>query len=157
MQEMSIVWLAATVIFGVLEAVTVGLTSIWFAAGALLSFIVSFFGGEVWLQVAVFLVTSLLTLLLVRPLVKSRAVSQVQATNADRLIGMEAEVTEEIDNFKGRGQVLVAGIPWTARAEQDGQVIPAKARVRILRIEGVKVIVALVERPVGETEEKISR
>lgn len=151
---MSIVWLVVMVAFGALEAFTVGLTSIWFAAGALLSFIVSFFGGEIWLQVTVFLAVSLLTLLLIRPLAKVKMASQFQATNADRVIGMEAAVTEEIDNFRARGQVVVAGIPWTARSERDDQIIPLKARVRVLRIEGVKVIVQPVEQPAEQVREK---
>jgi len=137
---MSIFWLIALVAFGVLEAVTVGLASVWFAAGALGALIVSAAGGALWLQIAVFLAVSFVTLLLARPLAQKFLIPKHQATNADRIVGSQAVVKREIDNLKGQGLVSVAGVVWTARAE-GGEVIPVGTVVRILRIEGVKVFV----------------
>ena len=125
--SMSLFWLIAMVLFGVLEAVTVGLTSIWFAVGALAALIAASLGAFALVQVIVFLVVSFVTLLLVRPLA----------------IGREAVVTQAIDNLKGEGQVNVSGAVWTARSQEEAP-IPAGARVRVLRIEGVKVIVSPV-------------
>ena len=139
--QMSIFWLIALIAFGVLEAVTVGLASIWFAAGALCALIVSGAGGALWVQIAVFLAVSFVTLLLARPLAHKFLIPKRQATNADRIVGTQAVVKREIDNLKGQGLVSVAGVIWTARSEND-QVIPEGATVRILRIEGVKVFVA---------------
>ena len=64
----------------------------------------------------------------------------MSATNADRVIGSTALVTETIDNAQAQGQVKVNGQVWSARSAQD-IVIPAGTDVRVLRIEGVKVMV----------------
>lgn len=141
---MSIFWLIAMVLFGVLEAVTVGLTSIWFALGALAGLIASAAGAPVLVQIVVFLGVSLIALLLVRPLAQRYVNDRKVATNADRAIGREAVVEEEIDNLRGQGLVTVSGVVWTARSEADAP-IPAGVLVRVLRIEGVKVIVAPVQ------------
>ena len=141
--SMSLFWLIAMVLFGVLEAVTVGLTSIWFAVGALAALIAASLGAFALVQVIVFLVVSFVTLLLVRPLAQRYINDRKEPTNADRVIGREAVVTQAIDNLKGEGQVNVSGAVWTARS-QEAAPIPAGARVRVLRIEGVKVIVSPV-------------
>lgn len=141
--SMSLFWLIAMVLFGVLEAVTVGLTSIWFAVGALAALIAASLGAFALVQVIVFLVVSFVTLLLVRPLAQRYINDRKEPTNADRVIGREAVVTQAIDNLKGEGQVNVSGTVWTARSQEEAP-IPAGARVRILRIEGVKVIVSPV-------------
>ena len=109
-----IAWLVLLLLFSLGEALTVGLTSIWFAAGALA----------------------------VRPLAKKFINNKVQPTNADRILGTEAQVTENIDNIQGKGAVTIGGVAWSARSE-DGTPIPAGSLVRILRIEGVKVFVEL--------------
>ena len=67
----SILWLVALIIFGVVEAATVGLASIWFAAGALAALILSAFLNSLLVQVVVFLAVSFVTLLLVRPLAQA--------------------------------------------------------------------------------------
>ncbi len=142
----SILWLAAVVILFVLEAVSVGLTSIWFGVGALAALIVSFFVFNIWIQLTVFLVVSFLCLLAVRPLVRRYITPRRVATNADRVIGAEGIVTQSIENLKAEGQVTVKGAVWTARSEEDTPV-PEGTLVRVLRIEGVKVIVAPVQAP----------
>ena len=141
--SMSLFWLIAMVLFGVLEAVTVGLTSIWFAVGALAALIAASLGAFALVQVIVFLVVSFVTLLLVWSLAQRYINGRKGPTNADRVIGREAVVTQAIDNLKGEGQVNVSGAVWTARSQEEAP-IPAGARVRVLRIEGVKVIVSPV-------------
>lgn len=140
----AIVWLILLLAFAALEGVTVGLTSIWFAAGALAALIAALLHGPLWLQIALFLVVSILCLLAVRPLARKYVNTQVQPTNADRVIGAEARVTEDIDNIQGKGAVSIGGIIWTARSDSD-EVIPAGSLVRVLRIEGVKVFVELIK------------
>ena len=137
----SIAWLIALVVFCVLEAATIGLVSIWFAAGALIALFASFFTGNIWIQFAVFLAVSFLCLLAVRPMARKYITPRRQATNADRVIGAEGMVLEDINNLKARGQVKVQGNIWTARTEDD-RPIPKDTTVRVLRIEGVKRIVA---------------
>ena len=141
-------WLGAIVVFGAVEAATVGLASIWFAMGAAAAFLVSFVVGSVWLQAGVFVVVSLLSMALIRPLAQRYLTPKKEATNADRVIGKEGVVSKQIDNLKAEGQVFVAGSEWTARSEKD-EILPAGKKVVVLRIEGVKVVV----RPVAEEKE----
>lgn len=138
----SILWLAAVVLLFVVEAMTVGLVSIWFGVGALAGLIVSFFTRNVWIQLTVFLVVAIVCLLAVRPLTKRFLEPRGEATNADRAVGGEGVVIEPIDNLSAQGQIKVQGAVWTARTETDGETIPTGTRVRVLRIEGVRAIVA---------------
>ena len=142
-----LVWLAGLILFGVGEAVTVGLTCIWFAAGSLAALLVALLGGALWLQILLFLVVSLVCLALLRPLARKYLKPGYQPTNADRVIGREAVVTQTIDNLRGEGQVTVAGTAWTARSQTE-EAIPVGSRVRVLRIEGVKVFVELIKEEV---------
>ena len=141
---LKVAWLALLIVFSVGEAVTVGLTSVWFAVGALGALLCALVGGNLWLQIGVFLALSGLALALVRPLAKKFLIPGYSATNADRVIGQEAVVTQTIDNLHGQGQVTIAGQTWTARSQND-TVIGEGTLVRVLRIEGVKVFVALKE------------
>lgn len=135
-----IVWLALLIIFAVAEAATVGLTSVWFAIGSLGALVCALVGGNIWLQLGIFIVLSLVCLVALRPLAKKYLNTRVEPTNADRVIGQEAQVTQDIDNIQGTGAVTIGGVTWTARSEHDTP-IPAGAMVRVLRIEGVKVMV----------------
>ena len=136
----SAIWLISIIVLVAGEAVTVGLTFIWFAVGALGGLITAVVGGPVWLQIVVFLALSGLSLALVRPLAARLMKTDRTPTNADRVLGKTAVVTQTIDNVEGKGQVNVAGQVWSARSEHD-VVIPAGAEVTILRIAGVKVFV----------------
>lgn len=135
-----LVWLGLLILFAVGEAVSVGLTSIWFAAGALAALVCALLNGPLWLQITLFIIVSILCLLAVRPLAKRYLNGKVQPTNVDRILGEEAQVTEDIDNIQGRGAVTIGGITWSARS-QNGEAIPTGALVKVLRIEGVKVFV----------------
>ena len=133
-------WFVLLVIFAIVEGATVGLASIWFAAGALAALVCALANGPLWLQITLFIVVSVLCLLAVRPMAKKYLNGKVQPTNADRIIGVEAQVTEAIDNIRGKGAVTIGGLTWSARS-QNGAAIPAGALVKVLRIEGVKVFV----------------
>jgi membrane protein implicated in regulation of membrane protease activity len=121
-----------------IEAATMGLTTIWFALGALAAMLVSAFAP--WqVQMFVFIALSALTLWLVRPLAR-RALMRRERTNADRVIDQVGIVSEPVDNVAGTGVVQVGGRTWTARSH-TGEIIPGGAYVRVCRIEGVKVMV----------------
>lgn len=135
-----LVWLGLLILFAVVEAATVGLTSIWFAAGAMAALICALLNGPVPLQIVLFIAVSVLSLLAARPLVKKYLNNEVQPTNVDRILGQQAQVTEAVDNVQGTGAVTVGGVSWSARS-QSGDPIPAGQLVRVLRIEGVKVFV----------------
>jgi len=138
--NMVVFWAVATVAFIVLELVTIGLTSIWFALGALCALISAVLRAPLWLQIIWFFVISIATLLLTRPLVKKYINGKTLPTNADRVIGTVAMVTERIDNLAGQGVVLADGKSWSARSA-DGAVVEADTRVTVLEIQGVKLIV----------------
>ena len=138
--HLTIFWLIAFIAFAVGEAVTVGLVSVWFAVGALAALFATALGAGLWLQIGVFLGVSALALALFKPLSSKYLKPMLSATNADRVMGASALVIKAIDNTQAQGQVKVNGQIWTARSAQD-VVIPAGTDVKILRIEGVKVIV----------------
>lgn len=150
---MQIIWLVLLIVFAASEAATVGLTSIWFAAGSLIALIAALLGGPMWVQITLFLAVSLLCLAAVRPLAKKLLNDRVVPTNADRVIGAQAQVTEDIDNIHGRGAVIIRGIAWSARS-QDGGPITAGTMVKVLRIEGVKVFVEPITAPVSAGESR---
>ncbi len=149
----SIIWLVALIAFSILEAVTFGLTSIWFAAGALIALIISILDGPTWLQITAFLVVSFATMLLVRPLARKYLTPRNTRTNADRVIGTEGIVTETIRNLDGVGLVSVGGNIWTARSENDDE-LEKGTLVRVLRIEGVKIFVEPVEHTVAAADKE---
>ena len=136
-------WLLALIAFSVVEGITVGLTSIWFAVGALGALIVAGLGGHILLQMLVFLGLSGLSMAFVRPTAKKLLSPRYSPTNADRVIGQTALVTETIDNLEGKGLVNIAGQVWSARSEHNIVVSPG-TQVRVLRIEGVKVYVEAI-------------
>ena len=142
MTEISLaaVWIVAIVVLLIIEGVTSGLVTIWFAIGAVAALLVEMVGAPFWLQAAVFLVVSFVTLVLTRPLAQKHLNSKTAPTNADRLIGKECIVTEAINNVVGTGAVTVGGQVWTARSVNDG-VIQPQAHAVVRRIEGVKLIV----------------
>lgn len=134
-------WLILLALFTVTELATAQLTTIWFAAGALVSALLAAFGVDnILVQIIVFVLVSLICLIATRPLVKKLTKNKKTATNADMLIGQQAVVTESIDNLKAKGQVKVSGQIWTARSA-DGRLIPASEEVTVKEISGVKLIV----------------
>lgn len=134
------IWIAAIIIFGVAEAATAGLTSIWFVLGGVAGLIAAVCGGPVWLQVGLFFAVSIAALAFTRPLVVKLMKKDIKPTNADRVLNNVGRVTERIDNALPSGAVYIDGKTWTARSA-DGEVIEPDAAVRILRMEGVKLIV----------------
>ena len=141
--SMTVVWIVAIVVLLIVEGLTSGLVTIWFAIGALAGLICQLVGAPLWLQLTVFLVVSFVTLVLTRPLAQKHLNSKTQPTNADRLLGKECIVTEAIDNIAGTGAVTVGGQVWTARSVSDA-VIPNETRAVVRRIEGVKLIVEAI-------------
>ena len=152
----TVIWTGAMVLFGVVEAATAGLTSIWFVLGSVAGLIAAICDGPVWLQLTLFFVVSIISLAATRPLVKKLMGKNIVATNADRVLGAQARVTEAIDNTLPTGAVYVGGKTWTARSE-SGEPIPVGTIVRIGRMEGVKLYVQPLQAAVHtetETETK---
>ena len=135
-------WLALFVVFLIVEAGTVALVSIWFALGALAALASCVLGAEMWLQITVFLVVSLVLLALLWKRVRNKLTTT--KTNVDSVIGAEGYVTEAIDNLSYTGRVKLGGITWAARST-SGAGIPVGTLVKVERIEGVKVFVSPAE------------
>ncbi|MBE5881876.1 MAG: NfeD family protein [Lachnospiraceae bacterium] len=138
---LSLIWLAVLFVCIVIEVATMGLTTIWFAGGALVSAILAMLKAPLWAQVTAFFVVSIVLLIFTRPVAmryfnKSRA-----KTNIDSVIGKEAIVISEIDNLQGIGRVQVDGKEWTARTLTNGVTIPVGAVVIVNKVDGVKLIV----------------
>ena len=135
-----LIWVGVMVLFGVLEALTVGLTSIWFVVGGVGGLIVSMLNGPIWLQLLVFFLVSIGSMIAARPLVVKYINKTTVATNADRVLNAKARVTEAIDNAVPVGAVYVDGKTWSARSE-TGVEIPVGTMVRVKRMEGVRLFV----------------
>lgn len=137
---MVLTWLAVMVLAVFIEMSTMTLVSIWCAIGALAAVFAAYFGMSFPAQLLIFLGVSIVVAAVIRPIAKRYAAQHVVPTNADRLLGMNARVTEAIDNAKPCGSVYVDGKTWTARSV-DGEMIPVGETVKIERMEGIKLIV----------------
>jgi len=136
-----IMWLAVLVILVIVELATMGLTTIWFAGGALVATIIAALNGPVWLQFICFVVVSLVLLVLTRPIAMRYFNQSREKTNTDSLIGKQAIVTLDINNLLGTGQVMLNGMEWSARSTKEDVKIEAGAVVIVKGISGVKVLV----------------
>jgi membrane protein implicated in regulation of membrane protease activity len=137
---MVFVWIGILVVMGIIEAITFGLATIWFMAGALLAMICALLNFPVWLQITVFIVVSLVLLALTRPFAKRYLDSKKTTTNAESLIGHAAIVIEPVKAFSV-GQVKVKGQVWTAVSENENEELSAGQEVIVTAIEGVKLLV----------------
>lgn len=134
-------WLIALAVFLVIEIITLGLTTIWFAGGALIAFLLSLVADNLILELAVFLVVSFVLLIFTRPIAQRFFNLQRIKTNYESLIGKAGKVIEKIDNFNNSGQVIVNGQEWTARALNSQEIIEPGKRIIIREVSGVKLIV----------------
>lgn len=137
---MYIIWAVIIVLFAVLEMMTAQLLSIWFVLGAIGALIAALFGANTTVQIVVFIAITIIALIATRPIVKKHLNTKVQSTNADRCIGQDAVVIEQIDNMRSTGQVKVNGSVWSARSA-DNTVVEADTIVTVEKIDGVKLIV----------------
>lgn len=142
----AIVWLVLLIVFVLLEASTVQLICIWFAAGSLAAMLVSILGGALWLQLLVFFTVSIVLFSMFWPMVKKRLNPKLVPTNTDALVGKLCVVTEDIDPVEG-GRVKLGDVTWSARSA-NGEILPAGANVRILKIQGAKVFVEQIKKEV---------
>lgn len=139
--SLTMFWLIVLVVLVVIELLTMGLTTIWFAGGALVATIAAVFNTPFFVQVILFLVVSVVLLFFTRPLAVKYFNKDRVRTNAESLVGRQAIVISEIDNLQGIGQVNVGGMEWSARTRIDGIRLPVGTVTTILGINGVKLIV----------------
>ena len=139
--NMTVFWLVVLVVLVVIELLTMGLTTVWFAGGALMATIASLFNAPLALQVILFLLASAILLFFTRPLAVKYFNKDRVRTNAESLVGRQAIVISEIDNLQGIGQVNVGGMEWSARTRVDGVTLPVGTVATVLAINGVKLVV----------------
>lgn len=134
-------WLILIIVCIIVEIATLGLTSIWFAVGAVAAFIGALFGIPIPVQIILFFVVSVISLLVTRPIALKWFNKGTQKTNYQSIIGQKARITERIDNLAETGSAIVNGQEWTARSADDNMSIDVGETVNITDIRGVKIIV----------------
>lgn len=138
-------WLILFIILLVIEIFTMGLTTIWFAGGALFALLMAFVGFGLPVQIAVFIVVSVVLLVMTRPIAVKYFNTERQKTNAESLIGQQAVVLEDVDTLHAAGLVEVNGQEWSAKTDEPDGFIPKDSIVSIEGIQGVKLIVKTKE------------
>lgn len=137
----AIYWLIIFVVLLLIEIATMGLTTIWFAAGALIAFVAALVGFGLPVQIGIFLIVSVILLIVTRPIAVKYFNKERQKTNAEELIGKNALVLEEVNTLQALGRVEVAGQEWAAKTDEPEGIIPKNTVVSIEGIQGVKLIV----------------
>ena len=141
MEGTMLLWICLLIGAIAIEAMTMGLTSIWFAGGALAALLLERLGAGIYLQISVCLVVSLVLLYFTRPVAVKYFNKDRVKTNLEGFIGKQAVVTETIDNLKGTGHAILDGKEWSAKSADDEVVFREGEIVKVLEIQGVKLIV----------------
>lgn len=152
MEAESIAWLILLCLFLLVEIATLGLTTIWFAGGALAAFVAALCGLDIVVQIIIFFVLSIILLVFTRPLAVNYFNNNRVATNTESLIGAEAKVVETINNQDNVGVVNLNGLDWTARSAEN-EIIEVGTTVRIVKIAGVKAIVETIKKEEAQSKE----
>ena len=134
---MTVWWFAIFVVLIVIELLTVNLVTIWFALGAVAAITISIFNDSLILQLIGFIVVSVLSLIMSKPLIMHFRVRKITPTNLDRVVGERGEVVKKIFSDKS-GEVKVLGNIWTASSTKTFEV---GDKIKVKKIEGVKLIV----------------
>lgn len=140
-------WLIIALIMLIVEALTAGLTTIWFAGGAFAALVCALLDLPIAVQIVIFFIVSICLLVFTRKIFVEKLKTGSQKTNVDALIGERAIVEAAIPAY-GVGQVKVGGQVWSAICEKPDMEIEAGKLVKIHAIEGVKVIVVPVKEHV---------
>jgi membrane protein implicated in regulation of membrane protease activity len=138
----AVYWLIAFVVLLGIEAATMALTTVWFAGGALVAFVLALIGINIQIQLALFVIVSFLLLFFTRPFALKFVNRHTVKTNSESLIGKNARVTATVNNAEGKGAAILNGQEWTARALEEEQIYPVGSIVEVKEIRGVKLIVS---------------
>jgi membrane protein implicated in regulation of membrane protease activity len=139
----NVIWLVLLIAFVMVEAATVSVVSLWFAAGALAALVAAMLGAQLWLQVLLFAVVSAVLLIALRPVIRKHFTPKLTRTNVDAIVGKTCLCVTAIDNLAASGQVKIGDVEWTARST-TGEPIAVGTQVKVDRVEGVKVYVTPV-------------
>lgn len=139
-------WLIATGIFFVGEMATTGFLIFWLGVGSLLALVVSLFTSNLFIQTAVFVISSIILIFATKPLTDKFSKKDTVPTNVYTLAGKKGIVIETINPKEGKGQIKVGGEIWSALCDES-LVIPKDSEVEIVKIQGVKAYVNLAKIP----------
>lgn len=137
----AVFWLILLIILLGIETITVGLTTIWFAGGALVALILWGCGLNFWVQAFVFAIVSVILMIFTRPLAIKYINTNKLKTNYEGIIGKVVRVTKRVDNINGTGAAMVNGVEWTLRSTNDEIIIEEGTIVKVVDIKGVKLVV----------------
>ncbi|MGN0435627.1 MAG: NfeD family protein [Wujia sp.] len=136
----TIIWLVVAAIMIIVEIITLGLSTVWFAGGALVTAIVAYCGGSWIAQIFVFALVSVALLIFTRPIAVKALAKNSELTNVDRYVGMTATAITDIGDSGKLGTVEINGMEWSAKTN-SGETISKDSKVVIKAIEGNKLIV----------------
>ena len=142
---LNLIWLGLFILLLVIEIITVGLTTIWFAAGALAALAANVLGANLIIQIIIFLAVSVVLLIFTRPWAEKHLNRKRVRTNYERAIGKVIRITEKVDNLNQTGKSVVDGQEWTVRSKNDSEIFEAGALARVAAVSGVKLIVEKCE------------
>ena len=142
---LNLIWLGLFILLLVIEIITVGLTTIWFAAGALAALAANVLGADLIIQIIIFLAVSVVLLIFTRPWAEKHLNRKRVRTNYEREIGKVISITEKVDNLNQTGKSVVDGQEWTVRSKNDSEIFEAGALARVAAVSGVKLIVEKCE------------
>ena len=142
---LNLIWLGLFILLLVIEIITVGLTTIWFAAGALAALAANVLGANLIIQIIIFLAVSIVLLIFTRPWAEKHLNRKRVRTNYEREIGKVIRITEKVDNLNQTGKSVVDGQEWTVRSKNDSEIFEAGALARVAAVSGVKLIVEKCE------------
>lgn len=140
-ESLNLLWLLLFVILLVIELLTVGLTTIWFAVGSLAAFLADCLGAGLPVQIIVFLAVSCILLIFTRPWALKHVNRKRIKTNYESEIGKIILITERVDNLNQTGKSTVDGQEWTVRSLNDTDILDPGAKAKVVGISGVKLIV----------------
>ena len=139
-------WLGLFILLMIVELATMGLTTIWFAAGSLAALVLSLFDVALPIQIIVFLAVAVILLIWTRPIAMRYFNQNRTRTNVESVVGKTALVTKTIDNIHSEGKVNLNGMEWSARASRDTDVYQKDEIVQVIEIQGVKLIVEKLQK-----------
>ena len=143
----AIIWLFVAIVLAIIELSTMGLVTIWFALGAVVSMIAALLGANVWIQLICFIVVSVVVLFAVRPLAEKYVNKTIKKTNIDAVVGRKLIAKTDIDNLHGKGKVDMDGSTWIAQSSSDEVTISEGEEVRVVKVVGARLIVERANTP----------
>ena len=143
--ELNLIWLGLFIILIVIELFTVGLTTIWFAAGALAALTANALGAGLVVQIIIFLAVSCVLLIFTRPWAAKHLNRKCIRTNYEGKIGKVIRITQKVDNLEQTGASIVDGQEWSVRSKSDSETLDTGALAKVVDVSGVKLIVEKYE------------